>query len=148
MAGGSALGGSGLLEATRDGGDSALGAEVIKDSYGTGQTSALAGSGGMPAANDGAMFEGAPSASEAATPAPLLAAMAEPYDGAGSGLVGGLALGMVVTLAIGLTAVLLGLTGGSSLLETLGTNMYAAVGAGAGVTLIGGVLGWVLGRKS
>lgn len=146
LAGGSALGGSGLLEATRDGGDSAMGADLIKDSFGTGQSSALAGSGSMPSQGDGAMFEGAPS--ESATPAPLMAAMAEPYDGAGSGLVGGFALGMVLTLAIGLTAVLLGLSGGSSLLDTLGSNLIIFVGAGAAVTVLAGVLGWVLGRKS
>ena len=146
LAGGSALGGSGLLEATRDGGDSAMGADLIKDSFGTGQSSALAGSGSMPSQNDGgAMFEGAPS--ESATPAPLMAAMAEPYDAAGSGLVGGFALGMVLTLAIGMTAVLLGLSGGSNLLDTLGSNLMIFVGAGAAVTFLAGILGWVLGRR-
>lgn len=143
MAGGSALGGSGLLDATREAGDSALGVNAINDAYGTG--AGLAGAAAAPAGDQ--LFEGAAS-SEAATPAPLLAAMAEPYDGAGSGLVGGAALGMVVALAIGLVAVLLAMSGGGSLLDTLGGNMMAIAGGALGLTLIAAVIGWVIGRKS
>lgn len=143
MAGGSALGGSGLLDATREGGDSALGVNAINDAYGTG--AGLAGAAAAPAGDQ--LFEGATS-TEAVTPAPLLAAMAEPYDGAGSGLIGGAALGMIVALAVGLVAVLLALSGGGSLLDTLGGNMMAIAGGALGVTLVAAVLGWVIGRKS
>jgi hypothetical protein len=143
MAGGSALGGSGLLDATREAGDSALGVNAINDAYGTG--AGLAGAAAAPAGDQ--LFEGAASA-EAVTPAPLLAAMAEPYDGAGSGLVGGAALGMIVALLIGLVAVLLALSGGGSLLDTLGGNMVAIAGGALGLTLVAAVVGWVIGRKS
>lgn len=143
MAGGSALGGSGLLDATREAGDSALGVNAINDAYGTG--AGLAGAAAAPAGDQ--LFEGATS-NEAVTPAPLLAAMAEPYDGAGSGLVGGAALGMVVALAIGLVAVLLAMSGGGSLLDSLGTNMMYIAGGALLVTLIAAVLGWVIGRRS
>jgi hypothetical protein len=143
MAGGSALGGSGLLDATREAGDSALGVNAINDAYGTG--AGLAGAAAAPAGDQ--LFEGATS-NEAVTPAPLLAAMAEPYDGAGSGLVGGAALGMIVALLVGLVAVLLALSGGGSLLDTLGGNMVAIAGTALGLTLVAAVLGWVIGRKS
>ncbi len=145
MAGGSALGGSGLLDATREGGDSALGVNAINDAYGTG--AGLAGAAAAAPAGD-QMFEGASTSAEAVTPAPLLAAMAEPYDGAGSGLVGGAALGMILALAVGLVAVLLAMSGGGSLLDTLGSNMMAIAGVALGATLIAAVLGWVIGRKS
>lgn len=144
MAGGSALGGSGLLDATREAGDSALGVNAINDAYGTG--AGLAGAAAAAPAGE-QMFEGASSA-EAVTPAPLLAAMSEPYDGAGSGLIGGAALGMIAALAVGLVAVLLAMSGGGSLLDTLGSNMMAIAGGALGVTLIAAVLGWVIGRKS
>ena len=54
---------------------------------------------------------------------------------------------MVATLAIGLIAVLLAMTGGSSLLDTLGSNMMIFVGAAAAITVVAGVLGLVLGKR-
>ena len=51
-------------------------------------------------------------------------------------------------ILVGLVAVLLAMSGGGSLLDTLGSNMMAIAGVALGATLIAAVLGWVIGRKS
>lgn len=145
----SLAGGSGLLAATTEGQDSAVGSELLQDAYGTGGMAAVDVGGGSGVTGGGALFEGGSSEPEAATPAPLLAAMAlEPYDGPGSGLVGGLAFGAIVALGIGLVAAVMGLTGAGAPLKTIGDNMFAFVGAAAGVTVLAALIGFVLGRKS
>lgn len=154
LAGATAPGGSAMMDLTRsDSADSAIAQDLLKDVYAGDQAGGSAvGVGGtaMGAGTEG-LFEGTPSAVDAAavaSPAALLAAYAEPYDGAGSGLVGGLAFGMVVALLIAIAAAMFGLTGASGLLAPFGQNLWAFVGAAAGIIIVGGVVGWVLGRRS
>jgi hypothetical protein len=154
LAGATAPGGSAMMDLTRsDSADSAIAQDLLKDVYAGDQAGGSAvGVGGtaMGAGTEG-LFEGTPSAVDAAavaSPAALLAAYAEPYDGAGSGLVGGLAFGMVVALLIAIASAMFGLTGASGLLAPFGQNMWAFVGAAAGIIIVGGVVGWVLGRRS
>lgn len=149
----SGSGSAGLLDAAKEADDTSLGADLLDDVYGS-ETVAQTAEEPAIASGDsgvgGALFEtpAAAEPAEAAAAMPMMIA-AEPYDGAGSGLVGGLALGAVVSLAVATFAALMGLTGGGGgLLDTLGDKMMIIVGALAGVTLIAGLLGWVLGRRS
>jgi hypothetical protein len=147
--------GSGLLDMTKDQDDTSLGANLLDDVYGNetvAQQTAV-----EPATGDegGALFE-TPAASEgdaamaaagAAAVMPMMAA--EPYDGAGSGLVGGLSFGAAVALLVAAFAVVLGLTGvGDDLIAMLGDNFMAIVGGLGGLTLVAAGLGFVLGKKS
>lgn len=138
---GSGMGDSGLMDITRE--DSAVGAG-LDDIY----SGDAGGSGIAPAGdNAGNLFEGA-TAVEPAAPTPLMVAMAEPYDAAGSGLVGGFAIGTVISLLVAVFAIILGLNGAAGgILQAMGANIWIWVGALAGVTLICGVLGWVLGKR-
>ena len=88
-----------------------------------------------------------------AAPAGAIVA-SEPYDGAGSGLVGGLALAMVIALAASIAVV------GSALVGAAGANPVAGLGdmladqlmmvAGglAAFALVAAVIGLVLGKRS
>jgi hypothetical protein len=146
--------GSAMLDLTR-GDDTSLGASLLEDVYGSGQQPAIGGGNaggdlaGVGAAEGGALFETTPA--EAAGVAPAMAMIAaEPYDGAGSGLVGGAAVGAVFALILGTLAAILGMISQSQggLLVTLGENLFAVLGGMAGLVAICSVLGWVLGRKS
>lgn len=146
--------GSGLLDLTREADDTSLGADLLEDVYGQdtvgGQTT-VAESGGFAAVGGGDLFESTGSELETAamgagTAAPMMAQ--EAYDGAGSGLVGGLAIGVCLTALLALFVALLSLTGVSGgLLATLGGNHYAVGGAMAVVTLLLAGVGWFLGRR-
>lgn len=144
---GSGMGDSGMMDITREG--TGMGA-ALDDIYtgGSDGTGAGADFGGGAMAGGG-LFEGGSSAAEPMTASPLMMAMAEPYDGAGSGLIGGFAIGIVVTLAVTTFAVLLGITGAAGdILQAMGSQLWIWVGALAGITLVCGVLGWVLGKRS
>lgn len=134
----SASGGSGMLQ------DSGLGADLLEDAYGS-----RAGQQGVTSTEGGGLFETGAAEVEPVAPA-MVAMVAEPYDGAGSGLVGGLAIGALVSLLVATAAIVLGLSGaaGSGLLSDLGQNMMVIVGACAGVTVVGAILGYVLGKRS
>lgn len=145
--------GSGLLDLTREGDDTSLGVDLLDDGYGGGEEEGV----GVAAEEGGALFESA-SGGEAdiAQAAPMMA-FQEAYDGSGSGMVGGAALGIVVTmLFVGAIAVLALMNqSGTVIIEKLGGTMDIGVGqvpiavlAAAGVTLIGAVIGMVLGKKS
>jgi hypothetical protein len=150
-------GSAGLLDLTREADDTSLGAGLLEDVYGSetvaSATAIDAGENAVGAAADaggGALFEtpaaGGGADFEAAVPA--MAAYAEAYDGPGSGLVGGLAVGAVLALLVGIFAMIAAMTGsGGGLVDQLGNNFMIIVGACAGVALIAGVLGWVLGKK-
>ncbi len=151
--------GSGLLDMTRDVDDTSLGANLLDDVYGgqetvaqqTTEDIAMGTGAGM---EGGALFE-TPAAAEgdaalagggAAAPAFVVQ---EAYDGAGSGLVGGLALGAVAALLLSAFAIMLGINNsGSDVLKMLGDNIWAFVGGLAGVAVVGALLGWVLGKRS
>jgi hypothetical protein len=143
--------GSGLLDLTREIDETALGVTSLENVYsssGSADQSAPGVDAGEAAVGGGALFE-SPAAGADSGMSPLMAAYIEPYDGPGSGLVGGLALGSLVALGCTAFAVLLAITGSSGfLLKMLGENMMIIVGAFAGFTLLAAIVGWLLGRKA
>lgn len=151
-AAGDSSAGSGIMDLTRDG--TGLGAGLMEDAYGA---TANAGSGSVDLGGSkagiegGGLFEGG--GGEIAAPAAgmSMAAMvaAEPYDGPGSGLVGGLAFGAIVTLLLSVFTVILVLSGsGAELLEALGSNLLIVVGVLGIFTAVAAVIGWVIGKRS
>lgn len=162
----SGSGSAGLLDLTREADDTSLGAGLLDDVYGN-ETVASASAPGSDAGSTsadagGALFENPglgdagfenTAVAGAAGSGALAMVAAEPYDGAGSGLVGGLAIGAIAALAIAAFALITAMTSGgsstpNSLLGTLATNWMAIVGGCAGLSLIAAGLGWFLGRKS
>lgn len=147
--------GSGLLDLTREGDDTSLGVDLLDDGgYGAGDEEGA----GVGAEEGGALFESTSTGGDGdlAQAAPMMA-FQEAYDGSGSGLVGGAALGIIVTmLFVGAIAVLAMMNqSGRDIIEQLGGTMNVGVGevpvavlAAAGVTLIGAIIGWVLGKRS
>jgi hypothetical protein len=90
--------GSGLMDLTRESDDTSLGAEGLLDELYPGEDTAP-----EETVASGDLFEGGPSVGDLEgdeDEAPVAVA-AEPYDGKGSGLVGGLALGMIVASIVG-----------------------------------------------
>lgn len=149
----SGSGSAGLLDAAKEADDTSLGADLLDDVYGgetVAQTSEEPAIGAGDSGVGGALFE-TPATSEPAETTAVMPMMvaAEAYDGPGSGLVGGLALGAVLSLIVATFAALMGLSGGGGgLLDTLGDKMIIIVGGLAGLTLVSGVVGWVLGKRS
>jgi hypothetical protein len=147
----SASGSGGLLDLTREGDDTSLGANLLDDVYGS-DTVAQQTAVDSPSTDGGDLFEspaGDMSEASGAAAVPMLM-VAEPYDGAGSGLVGGLAIGMIAAGGVAAFAVIMAMTstlGGGSL-TFFADNFWAVVGGAAGITLVAAILGWVLGRRS
>lgn len=144
--------GSGLLDLTQESDDTSLGADLMDDIY-SGDTSGETAGETMPAADASALFESAED--EPADDTPVAVAAVEPYDGAGSGLVGGLALGMCIALLAAMGVVVLGwvsasgstIAGTESLISQVGDQWMPVAGGAAGVVLIFGVVGLVLGKR-
>lgn len=150
--------GSGLANLALESDDTSLGADLLEDVY------TSTGSGSRPASGEsavsgsniadtgGELFESAgtePEVIGAAAPVAMAPVSGEVYDGAGSGLVAGLAIGMVVTLALAGSVLILMLDGNEALMGQMSMNLvYGALGVGAGVMLIGAVIGWLLLRRS
>ena len=147
----SASGSGGLLDLTREGDDTSLGANLLDDVYGSdtlAQQTAI-----EPSQGGGDLFESPAGGTEVGAGASAvggLMMMPEAYDGAGSGLVGGLAIGMIVSASIAAFTVIMGITSsyGGGMVSKIGENFTVVLGVMAGVTLLGGILGWVLGRRS
>lgn len=144
--------GSGLVDLAREFDETRLGSMQLDPMYegssSADQTSGDSGMGVAAAGGGGALFEGAGAEAQAV---PMMAALAEPYDGPGSGLIGGLALGILVCLGVTAFAVLLALAGGDSggaLLAMLGDNLYPVLGGMAGFTLVAAIVGLLLGKRS
>jgi len=149
--GGSAVGGSSIGDMTRAADDTGIGGSLLDDVYGQGSADASADQDAAFASSPGAsLFEGTTvGTDDAGSNQAMVPMMVEAYDGPGSGLVGGLALGIVATLLVAVFAVIVGTTSTSSgLLGTMGENVFAVLGALAGIIIVGGVLGWVIGKKS
>ncbi|HEX8877945.1 MAG TPA: helix-turn-helix domain-containing protein [Phycisphaerales bacterium] len=151
-AAGDSSAGSGIMDLTRDG--TGLGAGLMEDAYGA---TANAGSGSVDLGGSkagiegGGLFEGGGGEIAAPGAGMSMAAMvaAEPYDGPGSGLVGGLAFGAIVTLLLSVFTVILVLSGsGAELLEALGSNLLIVVGVLGIFTAVAAVIGWVIGKRS
>ena len=160
--GDAAASGSGLANLALEGDDTSLGADLLEDVYSsTGSGSMAAAGSGMSGSamasgimdTDGALFESAGATPEPIGAVPAMAgagvAMPEAYDGGGSGLVGGVAIGIVVTMLLAAAAMILMLDGNAQLMDQMSMNfVYITIGIGAGVMVLGGLIGWFLLRKS
>jgi len=142
--------GSGLLDLTREGDDTSLGVDLLDDGYGGGEDA------GVAPAEAGALFETTAGGEVDLTAAAPMMAFQEAYDGGGSGLVGGLALGIVCAMLFLGAIVFMSLVNqpGTRIIDQLGGTQNVGVGevpiavlAVAGVTLIAGVIGLVLGKR-
>lgn len=143
--------GSGLMDLTREKDDTSLGANLLDDIY-AGEENASAetiGASGLFEAT-GASSDEPLAVGAGGIGAPVGAAMiaAEPYDGAGSGLVGGLTLGATLALAMALTVAVLGMVGAAQMVDQIAGSMMIVVGALAGVTIIAALAGFFLGKRS
>lgn len=157
--GDAAASGSGLANLALEGDDTSLGADLLDDVYsstGSGSRSAAGSALGASAIGDadGDLFESAGTQPESITAAaPAMAGMGmmmpESYDGAGSGLVGGIAVGIAVTVLLAAVVMILMLDGNAQLMEQMSMNLvYGTVGVGAAVMILGGLIGWFLLRKT
>lgn len=148
--------GSGLLDLTRgDIDETALGLTNLEAAYsgsGSADQSAIGSMAPEAAIGGGGLFEGAADSAAAAGMSPMMAAaFAEPYDGPGSGLVGGLMLGAIVALGVtlfGLLVAMMGSGGTGPVLSMLGENFPAVIGGMLGFALIAGGIGFMIGKKS
>ncbi|MBX3387930.1 MAG: helix-turn-helix domain-containing protein [Phycisphaeraceae bacterium] len=146
--------GSGIMDL---GAGTGFGQGLAEDAFGV---TANAGSGSVDAEGSsagapegGALFEGGGGADAAPASAGMvpMAAMvaAEPYDGVWSGVLGGVAFGAIVTLLLSVFAVVLVLSGsGADFLQMLGQNIWAVIGGLAVLTVVAGVIGMVIGKRS
>lgn len=143
--------GSGLLDLTRESDDTSLGAEFLDEIY-PGQEEeggqAGVGGGGEEGPTTGLFESTGAEEEEPAAGVPAGVVAAEPLDGPGSGLAAGLSVGALIALALGLAVTITGLmeTPGG-LTEMVASNMMIVVASVAGVTLIGGVIGFFLGGR-
>jgi hypothetical protein len=147
----SASGSGGLLDLTREADDTSLGADLLGDVYGN-DTIAQQTAAEPAVTEPGALFEtpgAAVEVTDAGSGTPVLIA-AEPYDGAASGWVGGLALGAAVALTLAAFTIVIGLTStaGGGLLTMIGNNYMAFVGGALGFMAIAAVIGFVVGKKT
>lgn len=151
--------GSGLAQLAFEPDDTSLGGNLLDDLAADSQAGASfsGGSGigdtALGGSVPGALFEGGTTESDftpSAAPAMGMMAGAEAYDGASSGLFGGISLGMVLLLMVALAVMVLGMTGGSqALLGSVDQNMlYMIAGGGLAVVLIFGGIGWAMLRRS
>jgi hypothetical protein len=148
--------GSGLLDLTREGDDTSLGADLLEDVYKGDEDGAAAGAGAGGGDSGGALFESTSAASDVSAAAGIAAGaagglvLAEPYDGKASGWTGGLALGGALVAALSLAAVVLSLleVGNNPIVGLFASNFFMWMGIAAGVVVLCGIVGFLLGRKS
>lgn len=145
--------GSGLMDLTRESDDTSLGAEGLLDElYGEDEAGEAGGGGGGIAETD--LFEGAASAGSLGEDSPAAGGVVtvESIDPKASGLVGGLSVGALLACGLGLAVVLMGVIGASpdviTGLMSKSQVVLVLMGALAGVTLLGGGIGFVLGSRS
>src|SRR5690606_7999130 len=100
------------------------------------------------------LFESTSAASDVSSGAamaagPMMMAV-EPYDGAGSGLGGGIAAGTIVVLLFAIAAALLGIMGAGAnpVVDLVRSNLFMWLGIFAAVIVVTTVLGWVLGKRT
>ncbi|MBX3376648.1 MAG: helix-turn-helix domain-containing protein [Phycisphaeraceae bacterium] len=144
--------GSGLLDLTREADDTSLGRDLLEEvSAQEGSTASETVSEGDSAA--GELFEPSAAESDVAVAAAAsgggLMVLAEQVDGKWSGLAGGFALGMVALLALTMSVVIFGMTGAADfgLIKMIGDNFMMWLGIAAGVVILPGLLGLVMGRR-
>jgi hypothetical protein len=142
--------GSGLLDLTREGDDTSLGADLLEDVYKGDEE----GSAGADTQGASGLFEPTAAASDvsagAAAAAGAMGLIAvEPYDGAGSGLAGGAALAAVLVCAFALVGVIIGLATNSAndLAGLVAGNAIMWLGIGAALVVLCSIVGWVIGKR-
>ncbi|MFZ4575433.1 MAG: hypothetical protein ACOYN0_13620 [Phycisphaerales bacterium] len=147
----SSTGSGGLLDLTREGDDTSLGANLLEDVYGAdtvaNQTAAQTAVGGDQ------LFESAPGAEASegfagggGAPAMVLA---EAYDGTWSGIGGGLALAAALCLAFTIALVIISfIMPSGGMISSLGDSFMVMAGGMLGLLVLGGVGGLLLGRRS
>lgn len=145
--------GSGLMDLTRESDDTSLGADgLLDDIFAEGDTDS-GSSGETVAAADTGLFEGTSGIDEGEGEAVgvgsgVMVGAVEVYDGRGSGLAGGLMFGATLSLALALAILILSMMGQSLTIPFVGQNTLMLLGIMGGVTLIAGVLGFlVFGKK-
>jgi len=138
--------GSGLMDLTRESDDTSLGADFLEE-LSPGEE-AREEAAGAPA--EGGLFEGEETTGVGAGAGAVAYAPAEPYDGAGSGLVGGFSLGAVIAASLATGMLILAMLGAPDmgLIDMVASNFLPFVGGLAGVTVVLGALGFVLGKRS
>jgi hypothetical protein len=148
--------GSGLAQMAFEPDDTSLGSNLL-DSLGDDSMAGGSFAGGTAAGGTaaGALFEttsGEPDFGVAAPAALAMGAMpmGEAYDGAASGLFGGVALAMFAMMLAAVGVMILGMSGGSgSILASVSqTVIWGVLGGGFLAVLIFGAIGWVALRKS
>lgn len=140
---------SGMMDFTReeDSGGGLAADSMLGELYAGGS---VAGAGAMAGSGAG-LFEGqAASGGLAAAPVGGGVVLAEPYDGKGSGLAGGLAIAMVLTVLGAVTVMLMGMIGSvpGFVRTTFDGNILIWVGIAAGVALVFGAVGFFVGGKT
>ncbi|MBY0397243.1 MAG: hypothetical protein K2X91_12375 [Thermoleophilia bacterium] len=138
--------GSGLLDLTRDSSeDTGIGAGLMADVYNSGDSADVTPAG---ARSGGGLFESTGASGDGGMAAPMMV-YAEPIDGVGSGMAGGLAFGMIAALLLALFAVIAGLAGAGASITGMGSSMFwGLIGAAAGITLIGAGIGAFIGSRN
>ncbi len=148
--------GSGLAQMAFEPDDTSLGSNLLDnlgdDSMADGSLAGGTAAGGTAA---GALFEttsGEPDFGAAAPAAVAMGAMpmGEAYDGAASGLFGGIALAMFAMVLTAMGIMILGMSGGSAsvLSQVNQTVIWGVLGGGFLAMLVLGGIGWVALRKS
>lgn len=144
---------SSLLDLTRESEETSLGAELLEDIYSSDDNVEI------PAAGSG-IFAGVEEGGEAAPSiiggrvapqafVPMAAAVVEEVDPSWSGLAAGLMVGAFLGIAVvGIVAITVVSGGGSDLAKTLADNLYAAAGGLLGLSLVGGIAGFFIGRAT
>ncbi len=156
-----AASGSGLLDLTREADDTSLGGDLLQDVYGD-EGDVLGGSsvGAEEVASGGALFESTETDTDV-TSAPVAMMPMQEVSPAWSGFAGGASLAMVLVMGAATALVLMALTGvgaGRSagdasaglidqIAESAGNPMVIA-GAAAGLVIVCGLLGMVIGKKA
>ena len=141
--------GSGLLDLTREGDDTSLGADLLEDVYKNEEGA------GADTTGASGLFEPTSAASDVSpgvgAGVPALAMMAaEPYDGSGSGLVGGAAFAGIVIAAAALVATITGIIGSADnpLVSLVMGQPMLWLGVGVGLLVLAILIGWVRGKKT
>lgn len=143
--------GSGLLDLTRESDDTSLGAvELLDEIYSSDeQPGETIGASGLFEATgaESDVADGPGGFAPAGAPGMV---MVEPYDGAGSGLVAGVCVGVVAAVGLSLSIALMSLMGAGSgpFVTGVASNLMVAIGVVAGIAIIGGGVGFFLGKRS
>ena len=144
--------GSGLLDLTREGDDTSLGADLLEDVYKPDEDGPAGGSETQGASG---LFETTAARRATWRPAAAAAGMApigmmavEPYDGMWSGISGGLALAAALVILATLIVVFMGIMNADNpIAMAVGANVWMYVGIGALAMVIFAGIGFVLGKR-